>query len=146
MFVLFPKAHFKPYREAATEGPMPKAKSSVPTPTTPPKHHPTATTVSSMALRTHAMGRFVLLCKPVINPSLGPGPQGKALGGFRNFRVHTNIVHIEVGPGRGTRDRTKSKNHCEIEKISISASSGTNKHVGGKIQRPKRPHWQNISI
>ena len=54
---------------------MPKAKSSVPTPTTPPKHHPTATTVSSMALRTHAMGRFVLLCKPVINPSLGPGPR-----------------------------------------------------------------------
>ena len=54
---------------------MPKAKSRVPTPTTPPKHHPTATTVSSMALRTHAMGRFVLLCKPVINPSLGPGPR-----------------------------------------------------------------------
>ena len=60
---------------AATEGPIPIANSKVPSPTTPPKSQPINTTVSSIPLRTQAMGRLEMLCKPVIKPSLGPGPK-----------------------------------------------------------------------
>ena len=63
------------YILAATEGPIPSANSTVPAPTVPPKVHPRAMTDNSMLLLTQAIGRFVTFCKPVINPSLGPGPR-----------------------------------------------------------------------
>ena len=63
------------YNPKATAGPMPKAKSNVPIPTVPPKYHPIDTTEISKNALTDAIGKFVFLCKPVIRPSLGPGPK-----------------------------------------------------------------------
>ena len=60
---------------AAMDGPIPKANNTVPIPRLPPKDHPRQIAVSSMALRTHAIGKSVTRCNPVINPSLGPGPR-----------------------------------------------------------------------
>ena len=59
----------------ATQGPIPKANNTVPTPTVPPKYHPIETTDISKKALTDAMGRLVFFCKPVISPSLGPGPK-----------------------------------------------------------------------
>ena len=50
-------------------------KRQVPTPTVPPRYHPTITTEISKHARTKAIGKFVIFVKPVINPSLGPGPR-----------------------------------------------------------------------
>lgn len=59
----------------ATAGPIPKANIMVPIPTIPPRFHPIKITVISIPLLTHAIGKFVNFCNPVINPSLGPGPK-----------------------------------------------------------------------
>src|SRR5215510_1553612 len=53
-------------------GPMLKAKSTVPTPTLPPRTHPTARAVSSSRVRTAHSGN-PLAAMPVIRPSRGPG-------------------------------------------------------------------------
>ena len=52
-----------------------KAKNNVPIPTVPPKYHPIETTKISKNALTDAIGKLVFLCKPVIRPSLGPGPK-----------------------------------------------------------------------
>ena len=54
---------------------MPKANINVPRPSVPPNNQPKNTTVISIAVRTRATGRLVTRCKPVIRPSLGPGPR-----------------------------------------------------------------------
>ena len=59
----------------ATHGPIPNANIKVPKPTTPPRYQPKITTLISITLRTVARGRPVFLWKPVIRPSLGPGPK-----------------------------------------------------------------------
>ena len=69
------KILFRPYILAATDGPIPKANITVPIPTVPPKVHPAAITMNSRPLLTQAMGKSVTLCRPVIRPSLGPGPK-----------------------------------------------------------------------
>ena len=43
----------------ATQGPIPKANNTVPTPTVPPKYHPIETTDISKKALTDAMGRLV---------------------------------------------------------------------------------------
>ena len=63
------------YSPKATAGPIPKANSKVPTPNVPPRYHPIDTTVISSNALTSAIGKFVFSCKPVIRPSLGPGPK-----------------------------------------------------------------------
>ena len=65
----------KKYKYKATAGPIPKAYSKVPIPTTPPKNHPIKTTKISIQNLTKAMGAFVFFCKPVISPSRGPAPK-----------------------------------------------------------------------
>ncbi len=54
---------------------MATAKTTVPTPTTPPSAQPIATTVTSSAVRTSQIGWPVRACRPVISPSRGPGPK-----------------------------------------------------------------------
>ena len=58
----------------------------------------------------------------------------------------TNLVHIVIGPGRGTWNRT---NH-EIIKTSRNSTShqvwGRKVDLFKKVQRPKWPHWQDLSI
>jgi len=61
--------------ESAKDGPIPNAKKRVPMPATPPKRAPRTTTVTSMLPLTIAMGYPVIRCRPVIKPSLGPGPR-----------------------------------------------------------------------
>ena len=58
-----------------TAGPTPKAKIIVARPIVPPSIQPIEITVISKNTLTHAIGRFVTLWKPVIRPSLGPGPR-----------------------------------------------------------------------
>lgn len=55
--------------------PIPNAKRRVPNPTVPPKIHPVLTIIISINVLTQAIGLPVSLCKPVINPSRGPGPK-----------------------------------------------------------------------
>ena len=62
-------------KPADTHGPMPKANTIVPIPTTPPKYQPQTTAQISIMVRIKAIGKFVAVCNPVINPSLGPGPR-----------------------------------------------------------------------
>ena len=62
-------------RLLASDGPIKKANNKVPKPTTPPNVHPTTTAVNSIPLLTHAIGKLVSCCNPVIRPSLGPGPK-----------------------------------------------------------------------
>ena len=59
----------------ATAGPIPKAKIKVPRPKVPPRYQPSKTTVISRDARTYEMGYPVTRVRPVINPSLGPGPK-----------------------------------------------------------------------
>ena len=59
----------------ATQGPIPKAKISVPIPTVPPKYQPIITTVISKKALTKAIGKFVVFVSPVIKPPRGPGPR-----------------------------------------------------------------------
>ena len=66
---------FKIFKLIAKHGPIPNAKIMVPKPITPPNHQPIVSTVSSILLRTHAIGNFVTLCSPVIKPSRAPGPK-----------------------------------------------------------------------
>ena len=66
---------FTKNKPRATHGPMPKAKIKVPIPTVPPRYHPIQTTVISRVALTAAIGKFVFICNPTINPSLGPGPK-----------------------------------------------------------------------
>ena len=54
---------------------MPKANNNVPIPTVPPKYHPIETTLISIKTLTAAIGKLVICCKPIIKPSLGPGPK-----------------------------------------------------------------------
>ena len=54
---------------------MPTAKKIVPNPIIPPNHQPIVKTVISIMLRTQAIGKPVTLCRPVIKPSLAPGPK-----------------------------------------------------------------------
>ena len=54
---------------------MPTAKNMVPIPAFPPNSQPNKTTVISIMDRTQAIGFPVTLCKPVMSPSLGPGPK-----------------------------------------------------------------------
>ena len=56
------------------QGPIPKANIKVPIPIVPPKYQPTESTEISIKDLTAAIGRLVFFCKPVIKPSLGPGP------------------------------------------------------------------------
>ena len=63
------------YNPKATQGPIPKANNRVPIPTVPPRYQPIETTDISKKARTDAIGKLVFLCRPVINPSLGPGPK-----------------------------------------------------------------------
>jgi hypothetical protein len=53
---------------------MASAYATVPTPTEPPSAKPTASTVTSIPVRTSLMDRPVRACRPVISPSRGPGP------------------------------------------------------------------------
>ena len=53
---------------------MPSAYSTVPTPIVPPNSHPHETTIISIVPLISAIEKPVFFCKPVINPSLGPGP------------------------------------------------------------------------
>mgnify|MGYP005642531787 CR=1 FL=1 len=69
------KMLLKTYILAATDGPIPKANSTVPIPTVPPKIHPAAITANSRPLLTQAIGKSVTFWRPVIKPSLGPGPR-----------------------------------------------------------------------
>ena len=62
-------------KPADTKGPTPNANATVPIPTTPPKYQPTMTALISIIVRIEAIGKFVIFCNPVINPSLGPGPR-----------------------------------------------------------------------
>ena len=62
-------------KPADTEGPIPKANTIVPIPTTPPKYQPPITALISIIVLIKAIGKFVKFCNPVINPSLGPGPR-----------------------------------------------------------------------
>ena len=59
----------------ATAGPIPNANNKVPIPTVPPRYHPIDTTDISRNALTAAIGKFVFSCKPIISPSLGPGPK-----------------------------------------------------------------------
>ena len=54
---------------------MPNANKIVPIPTTPPIYHPTNTALISTIALISASDKCVVFCKPVINPSLGPGPR-----------------------------------------------------------------------
>ncbi|EPH46668.1 hypothetical protein STRAU_0282 [Streptomyces aurantiacus JA 4570] len=54
---------------------MANAYSTVPAPTLPPSSQPTASTVTSIRVRTNRMERPVAPARPVIRPSRGPGPQ-----------------------------------------------------------------------
>ena len=62
------------YRPKATAGPIPTAYIKVPMPTVPPNDHPHKTTITSIAPLISAIEEPIFFCKPVINPSLGPGP------------------------------------------------------------------------
>ncbi len=55
-------------------GPISRAKARVPTPTLPPSHQPSSSTLPSIRLRTFQIGQPVRACRPVIRPSRGPGP------------------------------------------------------------------------
>ena len=59
----------------ATAGPTPNANNKVPMPTVPPRYQPVITTVISRKALTKAIGKLVFFCRPVISPSLGPGPK-----------------------------------------------------------------------
>jgi hypothetical protein len=61
-------------RKAWTVGPIITAYSTVPRPTTPPISQPTASTATSIEVRTRRMLRPERRTSPVINPSRGPGP------------------------------------------------------------------------
>ena len=65
----------KIYIDIEIEGPIPNAKRIVPIPATPPNTQPKVTTKTSIAVRTKASGKFEYFWRPVINPSLGPGPR-----------------------------------------------------------------------
>ena len=58
-----------------TEGPIPKANTIVPIPTTPPRYQPIITTLISIIALIKEIGLLVILCNPVIKPSLDPGPR-----------------------------------------------------------------------
>ena len=60
--------------------------------------------------------------------------------------VPTNLVHIVVGPERGTWDRAKTKNHWKIKKYSIPASCWDETWLFKKVRRPNWPHWRDLSI
>ncbi len=62
-------------RPRATAGPTPNANNNVPMPTVPPKYQPVITTEISRKALTKAIEKLVFFCKPVISPSLGPGPK-----------------------------------------------------------------------
>ena len=75
IFIERPEQRAVRYNPADTAGPIPSAKTTVPIPTFPPRNQPASTTVSSMTARRGATGAPVTLCRPVINPSRGPGPK-----------------------------------------------------------------------
>ena len=58
-----------------TEKPIPIAYINVPIPTFPPKKNPIPTADSSSNVLINEIEKLVCLFKPVINPSLGPGPK-----------------------------------------------------------------------
>ena len=69
---------------SATDGPIPKAKITVPSPITSPNNlsillsrqiDPKITTLISIAVRIEYIGRLLIFCKPIIKPSLGPAPR-----------------------------------------------------------------------
>ena len=88
------------YRPSATEGPIPKANKRVPTPKVPPKYQPTEATVISMKVLTAVMGNLVFLWRPVIKPSLGPGPRlaikYKPLPNPTNSIPQSNISNLDI--------------------------------------------------
>jgi len=58
-----------------TEGPMARAKATVPTPTEPPRKNPVTSIIISMELRISRILFPVFLLNPNIKPSLGPAPR-----------------------------------------------------------------------
>ena len=64
------------------------------------------------------------------------GSIGGILGTTQNFMVPTNLVHIVIGPGRGTWDQT-NKNLWGIEKFNIPVSFGTTNQFVRKSTKTK---------
>ena len=62
-------------KPADTKGPIPSTNTIVPIPTTPPKYHPPITALISIIVRIKAIGKIVIFCNTVINPSIGQGPR-----------------------------------------------------------------------
>merc|ERR1711965_22594 len=58
-----------------TQGPIPKTNRIVPIPTTPPRSHPEITAKSSIIVLIAGSEEFVCFCRPIMRPSLGPGPK-----------------------------------------------------------------------
>ena len=71
----------------------------VPTPTVPPRSHPAASTVTSIAVRTTRI-EWPRAAKPVITPSRGPGPRPGA-----DVRTGRDAVQDDAAEHRGSAQR-----------------------------------------
>ena len=62
-------------KNKATTGPIKIAKIIVPNPNTPPSFQPISNAIISIVVLTLPIGMLVILWRPVIHPSRGPGPR-----------------------------------------------------------------------
>ncbi len=78
----------------ATTGPIAIANRIVPKPKVPPRATPITSTETSNVILTLPMGTPVTLCRPVIHPSLGPGPRFAVR--YIELPIPTRIMPVEA--------------------------------------------------
>lgn len=101
-------------------GPIPKAYSTVPTPTVPPRTHPTARTTTSMLVRTNRTDSPVRATNPVIRPSRGPGPMPAPM-----YRTLANPLRRTPVTSMRIRTGMESKSGKKASEVSTEMAMTT---------------------
>jgi hypothetical protein len=81
-------------KQVATTGPIATANRIVPNPKVPPRITPMISTETSSVILTLPIGTPVTLCRPVIHPSLGPGPRFEVR--YIELPIPTRIIPEEA--------------------------------------------------
>ena len=81
-------------KQVATTGPIATANRIVPNPKVPPSITPIISTETSKVILTLPIGTPDTLCRPVIHPSLGPGPRFAV--SYIELPIPTSMIPVEA--------------------------------------------------